>query len=293
MANIKWDVLDDSIIKQGPLGRQFTHICRRDNTRCDEVMTRDLSTVLDRSERSVWPKSSSLGSSKGDLGRCYFSASWILASLEPEVQVMRDVAKCPYLGSQKSEKQIWWENVVPTASNGSSGMRLNGSEPGSLDSLDGGYGGMLLTPATVTSGIGVLTMPANGSSAKATIFGFDPLFESARPGSDDIETPVTIQVDDGHVLCHNVQIRSSPKDGCIKLNGNRDGRKEDFEPVGSLIPTYEIHPLFGSLGMFGTLDKLMDIRGGECSLDQWECIPAVGVRIRHADWTDHFGWFRL
>ena len=44
---------------------------------------------------------------------------------------------------------------------------------GDSHSLDGGYGGMLLTPATVTSRIGVM----------ATIYGFDPLFQLGRPGS--------------------------------------------------------------------------------------------------------------
>ena len=108
--------------------------------------TTDLSTVLDRSERSISPKSSSLGSGEGDRGRCYFPASWIWASLVLE-----------------SEKRIWWENAMLTTSNGSSGMKMNGSEPSSLDSFDGGYGDMLLTPATVTSRIGVLTTPANGT----------------------------------------------------------------------------------------------------------------------------------
>ena len=119
------------------------------------------------------------------------------------------------------------------------------------------------------------------------------LFQSARPSFDDIEAPVTFQADVGHVLCHRVQIRSSPKGGCIELNGNREGRKGDFDPEGSLIPTDEIHPFFGSLGMFGTLDKLLEIRGGECTLGQWSVYLLWVVRIRHADWTDHFGWFHL
>ena len=38
LPDIKWNVLDDGIIEQGPLGRHFTHISRRDETRCDEVM---------------------------------------------------------------------------------------------------------------------------------------------------------------------------------------------------------------------------------------------------------------
>ena len=38
LANIKWDVLDDGIIEQGPLSRHFTHISCRDETGCDEVM---------------------------------------------------------------------------------------------------------------------------------------------------------------------------------------------------------------------------------------------------------------
>ena len=38
LPNIKWDVLDDGIVEQGPLGHHFTHISRRNETRCDEVM---------------------------------------------------------------------------------------------------------------------------------------------------------------------------------------------------------------------------------------------------------------
>ena len=38
LPNIKWDVLDDGIVEQGPLGRHFAHISRRDETRIDEVM---------------------------------------------------------------------------------------------------------------------------------------------------------------------------------------------------------------------------------------------------------------
>ena len=38
MLDIKWNVLDDGIVEQGPLGRHFTHISYRDETRCDEVM---------------------------------------------------------------------------------------------------------------------------------------------------------------------------------------------------------------------------------------------------------------
>ena len=34
---IKWNVLDDGIVEQGPLSRHFTHISPRDETRCDEV----------------------------------------------------------------------------------------------------------------------------------------------------------------------------------------------------------------------------------------------------------------
>ena len=38
LADIKWYVLDDGIVEQGSLGRHFTHICYRDEMRCDEVM---------------------------------------------------------------------------------------------------------------------------------------------------------------------------------------------------------------------------------------------------------------
>ena len=38
LLDIKWDVLDDGIVEQGPLGHHFAHISRQDETRCDEVM---------------------------------------------------------------------------------------------------------------------------------------------------------------------------------------------------------------------------------------------------------------
>ena len=39
LSDIKWDVQDDGIVKQGPLGHHFTHISSQDETRCDEVMS--------------------------------------------------------------------------------------------------------------------------------------------------------------------------------------------------------------------------------------------------------------
>ena len=38
LSNIKWNVLDNGIVEQCPLGRHFTHISCRNETRCDEVM---------------------------------------------------------------------------------------------------------------------------------------------------------------------------------------------------------------------------------------------------------------
>ena len=38
LPDIKWDVLDNGIVEQGPLGRHFAQISHRDETRCDEVM---------------------------------------------------------------------------------------------------------------------------------------------------------------------------------------------------------------------------------------------------------------
>ena len=38
LPNIKWNVLDDGIVEQGPLSRHFTHISHWDETRCDEVI---------------------------------------------------------------------------------------------------------------------------------------------------------------------------------------------------------------------------------------------------------------
>ena len=39
LANIKWDVLEDGIIEQGPLSLHFTYIGCRDETGCDELMS--------------------------------------------------------------------------------------------------------------------------------------------------------------------------------------------------------------------------------------------------------------
>ena len=38
LSDIKRDILNYNIIKQGPLGHHFTHIGHQDETRCDEVM---------------------------------------------------------------------------------------------------------------------------------------------------------------------------------------------------------------------------------------------------------------
>ena len=38
LPNIKGYVLDNGIVEQGALGCHFTHISRRNETRCDEVM---------------------------------------------------------------------------------------------------------------------------------------------------------------------------------------------------------------------------------------------------------------
>ena len=39
LPNIKWNVLDNGIVEQGPLGRHFTHISRQNEMQCDEVMS--------------------------------------------------------------------------------------------------------------------------------------------------------------------------------------------------------------------------------------------------------------
>ena len=38
LPDIKWNVLDDGIVEQSPLGRHFTDISRRDEMRYDEAM---------------------------------------------------------------------------------------------------------------------------------------------------------------------------------------------------------------------------------------------------------------
>ena len=40
-------------------------------------------------------------------------------------------------------------------------------------------------------------------------------------------------------------------------------------PIGSLLPADELHQLFETLVLVGTLAKLLDLRGGESTLSQW------------------------
>ena len=42
-------------------------------------------------------------------------------------------------------------------------------------------------PVSLSSRMRVLTAPENGTSGKATSYGFYPLFRSERPGSDDVQ----------------------------------------------------------------------------------------------------------
>ena len=38
LPNIEWNVLNDGVVEQGTLGSHLTHVRRRNETRCDEVM---------------------------------------------------------------------------------------------------------------------------------------------------------------------------------------------------------------------------------------------------------------
>ena len=38
LPNIEWNVLNDGIVEQGMLGSHLTHVRRRNETPCDEVM---------------------------------------------------------------------------------------------------------------------------------------------------------------------------------------------------------------------------------------------------------------
>ena len=62
------------------------------------------------------------------------------------------------------------------------------------------------SPATVISSKDVLATTAIG---KDTIYGFDPLFQSAQLGSDDIRAPVTLQTTDQHRECSGMFVRRS------------------------------------------------------------------------------------
>ena len=75
LPDIKWNVLDDGIVEQGPLGRHFTHISHRDETRCDEVMPylRNVGQVFGLEVHGVpftvkWPLSLPVGQHPKDLG---------------------------------------------------------------------------------------------------------------------------------------------------------------------------------------------------------------------------------
>ena len=116
--------------------------------------------------------------------------------------------------------QVDYSHEKPTPAYGFSELQMTGSEPSSLDTLDGGYGGLLLGFQNS------IMVPTIGTSGKSTIYGSDPLVRSARPSSDDIEAPVTFQAGDGHLFLIN-----------------------------------------GSLSLLWVF------------------------RIRHANWTDHFGQF--
>ena len=89
---------------------------------------------------------------------------------------------------------VVYSNAKPTASYGSSGLWITRSEPGSLVPLGDGYGGLLVglqtsikVPVSLSSRMRVLTALENVTSGKATSYGFDPLFRSERPGSDDVQ----------------------------------------------------------------------------------------------------------
>ena len=73
--NIKRNILNDGIVKQGTLGSHFTHVRRRDKTRCDEVMPDllDIGQVLglevDRMALTIkFPLTPAISQNPNDLG---------------------------------------------------------------------------------------------------------------------------------------------------------------------------------------------------------------------------------
>ena len=75
LPNIKRNILNDGIVEQGTLGSHFTHVRRRNETRCDEVMPdlRDIGQMfcleVDGMALTVeFPLSLSISQDTNDLG---------------------------------------------------------------------------------------------------------------------------------------------------------------------------------------------------------------------------------
>ena len=125
-------------------------------------------------------------------------------------------------------------------------------------------------PATETSRKdGVQTAPAIGTSVKATNFGDDPRFRRFGLVSfDPISNPVVLGPLCGRICWLTTRVRLALK-GDMFFYSEDQTPSEEVDPMGSLLPADELHPLFGSLALLGTLAKVLELRLGESTLGQW------------------------
>ena len=168
-------------------------------------------------------------------------------------------------------------HVKPTPSSGSFGLLRTGYVPGSPDPFDGDNGCRLMgshdsvkAPATETARKdGVQTAPAIGTSVKATNFGYDTLFRRfSLVSSDPISKSVVLGPLCGRIYLLTTRVRLAQK-GDMFFDSEDQNPSVEVIPMVSLLPADELHPLFGSLALLGTLAKLSELRGGESTLGQW------------------------
>ena len=131
-----------------------------------------------------------------------------------------------------SEKGL--AHAKPTASYGSSGQRMTGSEPGSLDPLDGGYGGLLLGFQNSTGDAEA------GSGARDSKFGLSDITIFVTAGDADKGGAAAIDVDGGTVS----GLGSMPRvcvDGVGSSGTTRRRRKPQMQQtVGEGRPAYSL-----------------------------------------------------
>ena len=184
----------------------------------------------------------------------------------------------PHEGEKESPKTMTSDvHMKPTPSTGSTGLftsgyasrypdpfeRVNGSL--SLGSHVNGNASAMETARRDD----VQTTPMFRISGMFTDFGHVSLIRSVRPReqrtvqkSDGIGSPmkrraqIGFPTTGGHDLSHDVQIGRCVEGQGTEAGGNR-------EVGSSIVPTNELHPLFGFMVLLGTLAKLLELRGRE------------------------------